>query len=182
MVVYVLNCLRVWTLLVQERIPCYTISIMNRHQILTGACNGGDCYALGSVEGINFVVSSQLVDMWCCCIVKTIWCNIVLGVHWCCCVLYFVNVGSEYCWVLLNQFCKTLSVYFWKLQFYLRPQRGVVTLYIQHLRGNMVVIFVSLSFDHIFHVSFVVMHTFSIIKPKQCIQFVICILGICYTK
>ena len=32
---------------------------MNRHQILTGACNGGDCYALGSVEGVNFVVSKR---------------------------------------------------------------------------------------------------------------------------
>lgn len=31
---------------------------MNRHQILSGACNAGDrCYAVGSVEGIPFTVS-----------------------------------------------------------------------------------------------------------------------------
>jgi hypothetical protein len=30
---------------------------MNRHQVLTGACNPGDqCYAVGSVEGIHFTV------------------------------------------------------------------------------------------------------------------------------
>lgn len=30
---------------------------MNRHQVLTGACNAGDqCYAVGSVEGIHFTV------------------------------------------------------------------------------------------------------------------------------
>lgn len=33
---------------------------MNRHQVLTGACNYGDqCYAVGSVEGIHFTVGSH---------------------------------------------------------------------------------------------------------------------------
>ncbi|XP_035825075.1 dmX-like protein 2 [Aplysia californica] len=36
---------------------------MNRHQILTGACNGGDCYALGSVEGVNFVAYASGCDI-----------------------------------------------------------------------------------------------------------------------
>jgi hypothetical protein len=32
---------------------------MNRHQVLTGAANAGDqCYAVGSVEGVHFTVSS----------------------------------------------------------------------------------------------------------------------------
>lgn len=32
---------------------------MNKHQILSGACNSGDrCFAVGSVEGIPFTVSS----------------------------------------------------------------------------------------------------------------------------
>lgn len=32
---------------------------MNCHQILSGACNAGDhCFAVGSVEGIPFTVSS----------------------------------------------------------------------------------------------------------------------------
>ena len=31
---------------------------MNRHQVLTGAANSGDqCFASGSVEGVNFTVS-----------------------------------------------------------------------------------------------------------------------------
>lgn len=31
---------------------------MDCHQILSGACNVGDkCFAIGSVEGINFTVS-----------------------------------------------------------------------------------------------------------------------------
>lgn len=30
---------------------------MNRHQVLSGACNSGDhCFAVGSVEGIPFTV------------------------------------------------------------------------------------------------------------------------------
>lgn len=33
---------------------------MNCHQILSGACNAGDrCFAVGSVEGIPFTVSTQ---------------------------------------------------------------------------------------------------------------------------
>ena len=33
-------------------------TVMNRHQVLTGAVNSGDdCYAIGSVEGIHFTVS-----------------------------------------------------------------------------------------------------------------------------
>lgn len=33
---------------------------MNRHQVLTGACNFGEkCYAVGSVEGIHFTVSGR---------------------------------------------------------------------------------------------------------------------------
>lgn len=32
---------------------------MDCHQILSGACNVGDkCFAIGSVEGINFTVSA----------------------------------------------------------------------------------------------------------------------------
>lgn len=32
---------------------------MNRHQVLTGACNFGEkCHAVGSVEGIHFTVSN----------------------------------------------------------------------------------------------------------------------------
>lgn len=35
---------------------------MNCHQILSGACNAGDrCFAVGSVEGIPFTVSSAIV-------------------------------------------------------------------------------------------------------------------------
>lgn len=41
---------------------------MNRHQVLTGACNFGEkCYAVGSVEGIHFTVSrrkSMLSGSW----------------------------------------------------------------------------------------------------------------------
>lgn len=37
----------------------YFVSKMNRHQVLTGAANAGDhCYAVGSVEGIHFTVST----------------------------------------------------------------------------------------------------------------------------
>jgi hypothetical protein len=34
---------------------------MNCHQILSGACNGGDrCFAVGSVEGIPFTVCCKI--------------------------------------------------------------------------------------------------------------------------
>ena len=34
---------------------------MRRHQILTGAANSGEhCYAIGSVEGVNFTVCLQI--------------------------------------------------------------------------------------------------------------------------
>ncbi|CAL1529694.1 unnamed protein product [Lymnaea stagnalis] len=36
---------------------------MNRHQILTGACNGGYCYALGSVEGVVFIAYASGCDI-----------------------------------------------------------------------------------------------------------------------
>lgn len=34
---------------------------MNCHQVLSGACNSGDqCFAVGSVEGIPFTVSTLI--------------------------------------------------------------------------------------------------------------------------
>ncbi|KAH9503228.1 DmX-like protein 1 [Bulinus truncatus] len=36
---------------------------MNRHQILTGACNGGYCYALGTVEGVVFIAYASGCDI-----------------------------------------------------------------------------------------------------------------------
>lgn len=35
---------------------------MNRHQVITGAVNTGDhCYAVGTVEGVNFTVSHLII-------------------------------------------------------------------------------------------------------------------------
>ncbi|XP_055901191.1 dmX-like protein 2 isoform X3 [Biomphalaria glabrata] len=36
---------------------------MNRHQILTGACNRGYCYALGTVEGVVFIAYASGCDI-----------------------------------------------------------------------------------------------------------------------
>ena len=37
--------------------------MMNRHQVLTGACNFGDkCHAVGSVEGIHFTASLVIIS------------------------------------------------------------------------------------------------------------------------